>query len=129
MAIEKSRKELAVEKKASGKYNCAQAVACTYADKMGLDEEMVKNIAGAFGCGMGNSEGTCGSLVGAGMVLGMVNKDRVKSMKDMRDLMEKFQERNGATRCRLLKGLDTKVLLRACNDCVADSCEFLEEKL
>ena len=95
------------------------------------------NIAGAFGGGMGNMEGTCGALVGAGLVLGLVNKDKaaiereegkacfdspereqarlkakVKSMKQMRQIMTKFQERNGATQCKLLKGIGTKVMCR-----------------
>ena len=68
-----------------------------------------------------------GALVGGGMVLGMVNKDKAKSMKQMREIMAKFQERNGATRCKLLKGVGTKVVLRECPDCVADAAEFLEE--
>ena len=87
------------------------------------------NIAGAFGGGMGNMEGTCGALVGAGLVLGMVNKDRIKSMKQMRHIMTKFQERNGATQCKLLKGVGTKVILRQCPDCVADAAELMEEQL
>ena len=97
-------------------------------------------------------EGTCGALVGAGLVLGLVNKDKVKSMKQMRQIMTKFQERNGATQCKLLKGrsseshqaclngrvvtdfdkvkgVGTKVVLRECPDCVADAAEFLEEQL
>ena len=74
-------------------------------------------------------EGTCGSLVGAGLVLGLVNKDKAKSMKQMRQIMKKFQERNGATQCKLLKGVGTKVVLRECQDCVADAAEFLEEQL
>lgn len=85
------------------------------------------NIAGAFGGGMGNMEGTCGALVGSGIVLGLVNKDKVKSMKQMRQIMTKFQERNGATQCKLLKGVGTKVVLRECPNCVADAAEFLEE--
>ncbi len=85
------------------------------------------NIANSFGAGMGNMEGTCGGLVGAGLVLGLVNKDKAKSMKQMRHIMTKFQERNGATQCKLLKGVDTKVVLRECSDCVADAAEFLEE--
>jgi hypothetical protein len=48
-------------------------------------------------------------------------------MKQMREMMTKFQERNGATRCKLLKGVGTKVVLRECPDCVADAAEFLEE--
>ena len=47
----------------------------------------------------------------------------------MKVLMEKFQERNGATLCRLLKGIDTGKVLRDCPDCVADASEFLEEFL
>ena len=76
---------------------------------------------------MGNMEGTCGALVGAGLVLGLVNKDKVKSMKQMRQIMTRFQERNGATQCKLLKGVGTKNVLRECPLCVADAAEFLEE--
>jgi hypothetical protein len=72
-------------------------------------------------------EGTCGALVGAGVIVGLVNKDKAKSVKDMRQIISKFQERNGATQCKLLKGVDTKCVLRECPDCVADASEFLEE--
>ncbi len=87
------------------------------------------SIAGAFGGGMGNMEGTCGALVGAGLVLGLVNKDKVASMKQMRQIMTQFQQRNGATQCKLLKGIGTKAVLRECPDCVADAAEYLEEQL
>ena len=79
------------------------------------------------------------------------NKDKAKSMKQMRQIMTKFQERNRATQCKLLKGrsseshqtclngrvvtdfdkvkgIGTKVELRECPDCVADAAEFLEEQ-
>ena len=124
-----TRKLIAAEKKRCNSHNCAQAIVHTYADIAGIDEETAMNVAGAFGAGMGNMEGTCGSLVGAGIVLGMVNKDKVKSMKQMREIMAKFQQRNGATQCKLLKGIGTKVVLRECPDCVADAAEFLEEQL
>lgn len=99
----------------------------TYADVAGISEEAAMNIAGAFGDGMGCMEGTCGALVGAGLVVGLVNKDKAKSMKQMREMMTKFQERNGATQCKLLKGIGTRVVLRECPLCVADAAEFLEE--
>ena len=124
-----TRKQIAAEKKRCNSHNCAQAIVHTYADIAGIDEETAMNVAGAFGAGMGNMEGTCGSLVGAGIVLGMVNKDKVKSMKQMREIMAKFQQRNGASQCKLLKGIGTKVVLRECPDCVADAAEFLEEQL
>lgn len=149
-----TRKHIAAEKKRCNSHNCAQAILHTYADVAGISEDEAMNIAGAFGGGMGNMEGTCGALVGAGLVLGLVNKDkaanereeskacfdspereqarlkaRVKSMKQMRQIMTKFQERNGATQCKLLKGVGTKVVLRECPLCVSDAAEFLEEQL
>ncbi len=124
-----SRKQIAAEKKRCNSHNCAQAILHTYADIAGIDETSAMNIAGAFGGGMGNMEGTCGACVGAGLVLGLVNKDRIKAMKQMRQIMTKFQERNGATQCKLLKGIGTRVVLRQCPDCVADAAEFLEEQL
>ena len=125
----KTRKQMAAEEKRCNSHNCAQAILHTYADVAGISEEAAMNIAGAFGGGMGCMEGTCGALVGAGLVLGLANKDKVKSMKQMRQVMTKFQERNGATQCKLLKGVGTKVMLRECPDCVADAAEFLEEEL
>ena len=125
----KTRKQIAAEKKRCNSHNCTQAILHTYADVAGISEEAAMNIAGAFGGGMGCMEGTCGALVGAGLVLGLANKDKIKSMKQMRQVMTKFQERNGATQCKLLKGVGTKVMLRECPDCVADAAEFLEEEL
>jgi C_GCAxxG_C_C family probable redox protein len=124
-----TRKQIASEKKRCNSHNCAQAILHTYADIAGIDEETAMNIAGAFGAGMGNMKGTCGGLVGAGLVLGLKNKDRIKSMKQMREIMSKFEERNGATQCILLKGVGTKKVLRECPDCVADAAELLEEQL
>lgn len=124
-----TRKHIAAEKKHCGSHNCAQAIVHTYADIAGMDEQLAMNVANAFGAGMGNMEGTCGALVGAGIVLGMLNKDKAKAMKDMRQIMMKFQARNGATQCKVLKGVGTKIVLRECPLCVADAAEFLEEQI
>ena len=77
--------------------------------------------------------------------MGMFTKDRAKAMKGMKQMMIQFQQRNGATQCKLLKGVGTKAVLheampdrepkreggalRQCPDCVADAAEFLEEQL
>jgi C_GCAxxG_C_C family probable redox protein len=124
-----TRKHIASEKLQSGTHNCAQAIVSTYADIIGLDETTAKNIANAFGGGMGNMEGTCGALVGAGIVLGLATTDRAKSRAGMRQVMMRFQERNGATQCKLLKGVGTNIVLRECSGCVADAAELLEEQL
>ena len=43
-----------------------------------------------------------------------------------RQIMNKFQERNGATQCKLLKGIGTGKVLRECSDSLADAAELLE---
>ena len=121
-----TRKQIAVEKKHCG-LNCAQAVLCAYAEIAGIDEETAIRMAAPFGAGMGNMEGTCGAIVGAGLVLGLTGKGA--STRRMRQIMNKFQERNGATQCKLLKGVGTGKVLRECIDCVADAAEFLEEQI
>lgn len=102
---------------------------CTYYDYTGIDEETLRNVGNAFAAGMGNMEGTCGALVGAGVVLGLATKDKAKSVKAMRQIMTQFQQRNGATQCKLLKGVGTGKVLRECPLCVADAAELLEEQL
>ena len=122
-----TRKHIAVEKKKT--CNCAQAVIAAYADVVGLSEQQAMNIGNAFGSGMGNMEGTCGALTGAAVIVGMATGDKIKSRKVMGNIMTRFQERNGATQCRALKGVDTHVMLRSCHDCVSDACEIMEEEL
>lgn len=123
-----TRKQIAAEKLQNGTHNCAQAVISTYADLVGIDEETARNLGNAFGSGMGTMEGTCGALVGAGIVLGLATKDRSAARKGMRQIMTEFQQRNGATQCKMLKGVGTGVVLRECTGCVADAAEFLEEQ-
>ena len=127
--IMETRKHIAVEKLDSGTHNCAQAIICTYANLIGIDEETGRNLGCAFGAGMGNMEGTCGALTGASVVLGLATQDKAKARKAMRQIMTQFQQRNGATQCKLLKGVGTGVVLRECSGCVADAAVFLEEQL
>ena len=60
-----SKVKEAAQRKMCG-YNCAQAVACTYCEQAGLDEETAKNLTQGFAVGMGGSmEATCGAIIGA----------------------------------------------------------------
>ena len=120
-----TRKHIAAERKKV--CNCAQAVITTYADLAGISEEEAMNLGNAFGSGLGNMEGTCGALTGTAMVL--VKRDKVQATLAMRKVMNGFQAINGATQCRLLKGVDTGKVLRSCEGCVADACELLEQHL
>ena len=53
----KSRAEKAVENHRCG-YNCAQSVACAYADLVGETEEQLYRVTEGFGSGMGGLAGT-----------------------------------------------------------------------
>ena len=54
---------------------------------------------------------------------------RIAAMRDMKTLVTRFKTRNGAVECHALKGIGGGTPLRACNDCVADAAQFLEELL
>lgn len=114
----------AVELKKSGTCNCAQSVACAFCNEVGVEFDTMAAITSAFGTGMGTMKATCGALIGAGVVLGLVERDRVRSRAAIKRVMEQFEQRNGASICRQLKGIDTGTPLRACNDRVADAAEF-----
>ena len=132
-----SRKHLAAEKKRLNTHNCAQSVVCTYCDLVGLDGKTALDIAGAYGTGMGNMEGTCGALSGACVLAGLVSSGgdlQDPSTKGAtyalsRTLVNAFLARNGATRCADLKGVETGAVLRSCPLCIADAAGFVEEFL
>lgn len=124
-----SRVEEAAAKKMCG-YNCAQAVACTYCDLAGIDEDTMKNITQGFAVGMGGSmEGTCGALIGATCVLGLINRNPQKTMKETRNMVQAFKEQNGTVVCKELKGIVDGKVRRECIDCVRDAACLLEANL
>lgn len=117
MTIEE-RAARAVELKAG--CNCAQAVVLSYADKLPLEEETLKKLAAGYGGGMGCMEGTCGALVGAVMVAGMLT-DGQGMGRYAREILLGFRERCGATICKDLKGVETGVVLCPCTECVRNA--------
>ena len=96
------RAEMAVQRKNSGKYNCAQAVTTALADQTGLQEEQMKQISAGFCAGMGNMQATCGALIGAGMIAGLKTEGK-GTLKVTRQIQEAFREACGAITCRDLK--------------------------
>lgn len=117
MTIEE-RAARAVELKAG--CNCAQAVVLSYADKLPLEEETLKKLAAGYGGGMGCMEGTCGALVGAVMVAGMLT-DGQGTGRYAREILLGFRERCGATICKDLKGVETGKVLCPCTECVRNA--------
>lgn len=132
----KTRVEETIRKHDKG-YNCAQAVACTYCDLIGVDEEIMFKMTEALGLGMGCMEGTCGAVSGACVVAGMksstgnLNKpdSKLATYKISKEILRKFEEMNTTVTCKDLKGAETGKVLRKCPDCIKDAAKILEETL
>ncbi|MCR5627744.1 MAG: C-GCAxxG-C-C family protein [Lachnospiraceae bacterium] len=119
------RVEQAVKLKHSG-CNCAQAVASSCADLTEMDEETILKLTSGYGVGMGCMEATCGSLVGAVMIAGLL-KNGKGTIMTARDLLQSFKQKCGATICKDLKGRDTGKVLCECDDCVRNAVRALAE--
>ena len=162
------RYDLAVERKHRIGCNCCQAVLLAFADEIkerwssrkaaecvaagGVsagDEIFLKALGSGFGSGMGGMDATCGALVGAGMVLGLLDGadidagDRAKidgsetlprkltSVKmptalKARNLSAEFKEKVGSLRCADIKGIhidpQTGNVVRGQVLCSCDDC-------
>lgn len=130
------RSELAAERHARG-YNCAQAVVCTYADLVGMDETSLFKACEGLGLGMGGMEGTCGALSGACMLAGLVNStgdlahptSKGSTYALSRQMVAEFGREAGATACHDLKGRETGVVLTPCPRCIEIACDLVEKTL
>ena len=72
--MKKSRVKEAQNKHKQG-YNCAQAVACTYCDLLGMDEKTAFRAVEAYGLGIAKRYETCGSICAMMMLAGLKNSD------------------------------------------------------
>ena len=59
-------------------YNCAQAVACSFCEEFGIDQETMFRVSEGFGLGMGMMD-MCGAVTGMLMETWM-EKSRVKEI-------------------------------------------------
>ncbi len=118
-------------------FNCAQSVACTYADLVGMDEQTLFRMTEGLGLGMGGMQGTCGALSGACVLAGLKNSGgdldapttKAQTYQLSRELVRQFQEKAGATACKDLKGVETGVVLHPCPDCITDAAAIVEQVL
>ena len=79
-----------------------------------LSEEQLVTMAASFGSGMGNMKGSCGALVGAEMIAGLVSGG---NRAIARQINEKFEELCGSITCEDLKGIKSGKVLCSCPDC------------
>lgn len=130
-----NRAEEAVKKHQSG-YNCAQAVACAFADKIGMDEQELFKLAEGFGLGMGSKQ-VCGAVSGMLMIASSLASDgnleapktKAETYKLMRELQQEFIDKNQSIICNELMGGPGQPKLRSCPGCVEDAAAILAARL
>ena len=131
-----TKKELAISLH-DQKYNCAQSVACAFAEDLNIDPQILFKICEGFGLGMGCMNGTCGAVSGAVMAAGFQNstanfdgpKSKLDTYKLSKEILDAFEKKNGSTTCRDLKGVDTGTILRSCPGCIEDAVDLVQEVL
>ena len=131
-------------------YNCAQAVACAFADESGIDEKTLCKLSSSFGGGMARLREVCGCVSGMFLISGMINypDEADKSAKDAQyaaaqKLAQKFKDECGSIICRELLSLPSQApdspvseertqkyyTKRPCVQCVRIAAEILEAEL
>lgn len=126
--------ERAAMRHAAG-YNCAQAVACAFAEDVGVDERLLFRAMEGFGLGMGGRAGTCGAVSGAVAVVGLAASDgclerprsKGTSYRLAREVSRRFAEQAGSLVCDELKGGLTGQVLLACPLCVRLAASIAED--
>ncbi len=128
-----SRSGKAVENHHKG-CNCAQAVVCVFADKLGYSEDELFRLTEAFGGGMGGTQGVCGAVSGMVLAAGAIKSCGLGKLPETNKrqsydfacgLMNEFQHRIGSTVCREIKCKQ----LRSCDGCIEEAVKILEEAL
>lgn len=131
-------------------YNCAQAVALTFAGEMGLEKDLVAKMISGFGGGFGRMREVCGAVSGMVFVLSTLegqfdpadSEGKIATYQKVQALMKEFKEQNGSYICRELLSLpegnsepvpekrtETYYKKRPCANLVGNACEILEKYL
>lgn len=126
--------------------NCAQSVMLSFADDFGYSKELALKISAGFGGGMGRSQGTCGAVTGAMMVLGIMEGEKASDNAELKKeayssvqkLTRKFADEFKTVSCRDLTGCDFNteegnekfknegVMEKICAPCVKRAVEIVE---
>ena len=109
-------------------FNCAQAIACTFAEDVGIDEATAFKLTEGLGGGMGTHTETCGALSGACAIIGCMTSDgphnpttKTHTYELVKQLVARFSSQYESTVCSDLKGLTGNLPKRSCDDYIEDA--------
>ena len=94
-------------------HNCAQAVFCTFAPEIKIDDKTALALSACFGGGLGRQREVCGAVSGMCMVISMkyAPKDPTDQVAKaafyarIQEVCNRFKQENGSIICRELLGL------------------------
>lgn len=125
-----NRCEMAVDNHKKG-CNCAQAVACVFAQKLGYSEDELFRLTEAFGGGMGGTQGVCGAVSAMVLVAGALKSHGLNNLPETNkkesysfahELMDSFQNDIGTIICKEIKSNQ----VHSCDECIATAVKILE---
>lgn len=129
-------------------YNCAQSVALSFSEEIGMDQAQMLRMVSSFGGGMGRLREVCGAVSGmffvAGALYGYDDPKDFQAKKEhyarIQELAAKFRQKNGSIICRELLGIDGRdhspvpsqrteeyYKKRPCAEMIATAAQLMEE--
>lgn len=94
-------------------YNCAQAVALAFLEETKLEEQTLLTLTSGLGGGIGRLRGTCGAIVGAGIVMSLLygkarpnNVEKMQIYQNIQEIGKRFIAQNGSIICAELLGIN-----------------------
>lgn len=97
-------------------YNCSQATALAFADRLDVDEETLLKLASPFGGGLGRLREVCGCVSAMALVAGAVKgysdpkarEEKTALYALVQKMAAEFREENGSIVCRELLEMASK---------------------
>lgn len=119
-------------------YNCAQAVVCSFAQIMGVDEDLCFRLAEGQGGGLATHTETCGALLGGAMVLGLARSNgcadptsKLATYEYVKKLVAKFEQLYGTNVCSEIRAQDLTGVnpTKVCKDAVGEGARLTADVL
>ncbi len=115
-------------------YNCAQAVACAFAEHFNMDIDTLAALACPFGGGFAGTRNICGTVSGMLVVIGLSKGNTIPGSKEKKlqtyamakNAIDEFEKECGSTVCSellLMQSNDDKRSCRELCELAADIAE------
>ncbi len=113
-------------------HNCAQSMACAFAQITPLDEDTLFAVMEGFGAGMGDHTETCGAVSAGTAIISLLVTDgrarrttKLDTYKVVGDFVGRFIRENQTTTCHILKKLSCVEKPHTCDAYIESAARLL----